>query len=174
MHKAIGAIALLVPAVSSIFLSVPARAQQVPKELQPPVNEQLLLKVHAKGDQIYVCKSDGAQVVWTLKGPDAQLFDATGKPFGKHFVGPSWESNDGSSVTGKAVANAPSPDADSIPWLLLTVADKVCSRPLHPSSESTRKAVNLQRLRAVMPIMPARKFAQLTPPTMYSSLRSKR
>ena len=138
MHKAIGAIALLVPAVSSIFLSVPARAQQVPKELQPPVNEQLLLKVHAKGDQIYVCKSDGAQVVWTLKGPDAQLFDATGKPFGKHFVGPSWESNDGSSVTGKAVANAPSPDADSIPWLLLTVVNRSGQGVLSPVTSVQR------------------------------------
>ena len=29
--------------------------------------------------------------------------------------------SDGSRVTGKAVANAPSPDADSIPWLLVTV-----------------------------------------------------
>jgi hypothetical protein len=47
-----------------------------------------------------------------------------GKPFGKHFAGPSWEAMDGSRVTGKAVANAPSPDADSIPWLLVTVVSR--------------------------------------------------
>ena len=40
---------------------------------------------------------------------------------GKHFAGPSWESTDGSRVIGKAVANAPSPDADAIPWLLVSV-----------------------------------------------------
>ncbi len=94
----------------------------MPKELQPPANEQLLLQVHAKGDQIYTCKADGAEFIWVLKAPEAQLIDKSGKPFGKHFAGPSWEANDGSRVTGKAVDNAPSPDAASIPWLLVTVA----------------------------------------------------
>lgn len=54
------------------------------------------------------------------EGSDAQLFDKHGKPFGKHFGGPSWEANDGSRVTGKAVANV-SVDADSIPWLLIKI-----------------------------------------------------
>jgi Protein of unknown function (DUF3455) len=108
-------------AAASVGLSLSTAAQEVPPKLQPPANEQLLLQVHAKGDQIYTCKSDAAQFTWTLKAPDAQLFDNNGKPFGKHFAGPSWEASDGSRVTGKAVANSPSPDADSIPWLLLTV-----------------------------------------------------
>lgn len=101
-----------------------AGAQEAPKELQPTRNETLVVRVHAKGDQVYTCEADGGRFTWTLKGPDAQLFDQSGKPFGKHFVGPSWEANDGSRVTGKAVANVPSPDADSIPWLLLTVVDR--------------------------------------------------
>jgi hypothetical protein len=96
-------------------------SQRVPQQLRPPANEQLLLQVHARGAQVYTCKSDGAQFTWTLKAPDAQLFDKDGKPFGKHFAGPSWEAVDGSRVTGKAVANAPSPDADSIPWLLVMI-----------------------------------------------------
>jgi hypothetical protein len=109
----------------TIVLSWPLAAQQdpqrVPPQLQPPANEQLLLEVHAKGDQIYTCKSEAAQFTWTLKAPDARLFDQDGKAFGKHFAGPSWEANDGSRVIGKAVANVPSPDPDSIPWLLVTV-----------------------------------------------------
>ena len=109
--------------LANFALSVSARAQRVPQELQPPANEQLVAHVHAKGDQIYVCKEDVSQYAWTLKAPDAQLFDKDGKPFGKHFAGPSWEASDGSRVKGKATANAPSPDADSIPWLLLTVVD---------------------------------------------------
>ena len=110
MHKAIRAIASFALAVAacSVF-SLSADAQQVPKELQPPANEQFLLQVRAKGDQIYSCKADGGQFAWTLKAPDAQLFDKDGKPFGKHFAGPSWEASDGSRVTGKAVAKAPSP-----------------------------------------------------------------
>jgi hypothetical protein len=107
--------------VASGGLSVSAAAQDAPKQLEPPAGEQLLLQVHAKGDQIYACKSDAGQFAWSLKAPDAQLFDKDGKLFGKHFAGPSWEANDGSRVTGKAVANSRSPDADSIPWLLVTV-----------------------------------------------------
>jgi Protein of unknown function (DUF3455) len=108
-------------AIFSLSVAAHPAAQDIPQQLQPPANEQVLVQVHAKGDQIYTCKADSAQFTWTLKAPDAQLFDKDGKPFGKHFAGPSWEANDGSRVTGKAVGNAPSPDANSIPWLLVTV-----------------------------------------------------
>jgi hypothetical protein len=120
-------------------LSFSAAAQQVPQQLQPPAGEQLLLQVHAKGDQIYTCKEDVTTYTWTLKAPDAQLFDKDGKPFGKHFAGPSWEANDGSRVTGKAVANAPSPDADSIPWLLVSVVS-------HEGSGVLSRATSIQRI----------------------------
>src|ERR1700736_6390047 len=120
-------------------LPLPVAAQQVPSQLQPPANEQLLLQVHAKGDQVYTCKGDAAQFTWTLKAPDAQLFDKDGKPFGKHFAGPSWEARDGSRVTGKAVANAPSPDADSIPWLLVNILS-------HDGSGVLSRATTIQRL----------------------------
>jgi hypothetical protein len=110
----------LLPLAAWFLLALPSIAQQVPKELQPPANERLLRQVHAKGDQIYTCKADGAQFGWTLEAPDAQLFDKSGKAFGKHFAGPSWEANDGSRITGKAVANVPSPDSESIPWLLVS------------------------------------------------------
>ena len=94
--------------------------QQVPPEIQPPPGARLLFQVRAKGDQVYSCKGDGAQFAWTLKAPDAQLFDKDGKPFGKHFAGPSWEANDGSRVTAKAVKIDPL-NADSIPWLLVEI-----------------------------------------------------
>src|SRR5271163_5216235 len=106
---------------ASAVLSFSTSAQQTPPQLQAPANEQLLLQVHAKGDQVYICKGDAEQFTWTLKAPDAQLFDKDGKPFGRHFAGPSWEAEDGSRILGKAVANSPSPDTDSIPWLLVTV-----------------------------------------------------
>src|ERR1700681_2233064 len=115
-------------AAAITVLSFSIAAQQVPQQLQPPANEQLLLQVHAKGDQVYTCKEDVTQFTWTLKAPDAQLFDKDGKPFGKHFAGPSWEANDGSRVTGKAIASAPSPDAGSIPWLLGKILSHDCLR----------------------------------------------
>jgi hypothetical protein len=124
---------------AGLLFSLPAGAQQVPKELQPPGNEQILLQVHAKGDQIYTCKADGAQFTWTLKAPEAQLFDKSGKLFGKHYAGPSWEANDGSRVTGKGVANAPSPDSESIPWLLVTVTS-------HSGEGVLARATSIQRV----------------------------
>ena len=126
-------------AAASTVLSFSVAAQQVPKQLEPPANEKLLLQVHAKGDQVYTCKSVAAKFTWTLKAPDAQLFDKDGKPFGKHFAGPSWEANDGSRVTGKAVANAPSPDANSIPWLLIKILS-------HDGSGVLSHATSIQRL----------------------------
>jgi hypothetical protein len=114
-----GCVSLL--ALAGIALSFTAGAQQVPAQIEAPANEQLLLQVHAKGDQVYTCKEGVTEFAWMLKAPDAQLFDKDGKAFGKHFAGPSWEASDGSRVTGKAVANAPSPDADSIPWLLVNI-----------------------------------------------------
>jgi hypothetical protein len=130
--------AILLAVVSTVLLSFLA-AQQVPQQLQPPANEQLILQVHAKGDQIYTCKSELTDFIWSLKAPDAQLFDKDGKPFGRHFAGPSWEASDGSRVTGKAVANAPSPDANSIPWLLVTIVS-------HEGNGVLSRAATIQRL----------------------------
>ncbi|HUE53796.1 MAG TPA: DUF3455 domain-containing protein, partial [Terriglobales bacterium] len=59
-------------AAAGAVLSFSVAAQEVPKQIQPPANEQLFLRVHAKGDQVYTCKADGAQFTWTLKAPDAQ------------------------------------------------------------------------------------------------------
>jgi len=125
--------------VVSCGLSFSVAGQQVPQQLQPPADEQFLLQVHAKGDQLYTCKGHDAQFTWTLKGPDAQLFDKDGKAFGKHFAGPSWEANDGSRVTGKAVANAPALEANSIPWLLVTVIS-------HDGSGVLSRATSIQRV----------------------------
>ena len=124
--------AIVVAAAIFSLFAFAAEQQSVPQELQPPPNEQLVVQVHAKGDQIYVCKADGAQAAWTLKAPDAQLFDKDGKAFGKHFAGPSWQANDGSQIIAKAAATVASPEPDSIPWLLLKVmshsGDGVLSR----------------------------------------------
>lgn len=117
------ALSLLIGA-ANMLAAFTLSAQQVPEQIQAPASEQLLLQVHAKGDQVYTCKGDAAQAAWALKAPDAQLFDKDGKPFGKHFAGPSWEASDGSRITGKAVANVPSPDADSIPWLLVNIVSR--------------------------------------------------
>ena len=76
----------------------------------------------ATGFQIYVCQPDAnGKPAWTLKAPEADLFDEQGKLIGKHFGGPTWQLNDGSQVTGKMAAKAGAPDPQAVPWLLVTV-----------------------------------------------------
>lgn len=76
----------------------------------------------ASGFQIYVCQPDAeSKPAWTLKAPDAELFDEQGKSIGKHFGGPTWQLNDGSQITGKMAAKVDAPDPRAIPWLLVTV-----------------------------------------------------
>jgi len=131
------AVVTLISAAITV-LAFSLAAQQVPQQLQPPAGEQLLLQVHAKGDQIYTCKGDAAQFAWALKAPDAQLFDKDGKPFGKHFAGPSWEAKDGSRVVGKAAANVPSPEPDSVPWLLVNIVSHEGTGVLSPATSIQR------------------------------------
>ena len=92
----------------------------VPPAIQAPPDEELVFVARAEGVQIYICRSDSAgQPAWTLKAPEALLYDAQGDVIGKHFAGPTWTHNDGSEVRAKMIGKADAPDAGSIPWLLL-------------------------------------------------------
>jgi hypothetical protein len=106
---------------------------EVPDKIKAPAGEEVVLQAHASGSQIYVCQPGAdAKFAWTLKAPEAELRDQQGAVIGRHYAGPTWKHNDGSEVTGKAVAKVDSPDPDSIPWLLVTVTghsgDGVLSR----------------------------------------------
>jgi hypothetical protein len=105
---------------------LPALAQDiarpaVPETIKAPANEQPILKAQASGSQIYTCQQgkDGV-VAWTLKAPEAELRDQHGKVIGQHYAGPTWKSNDGSTVAGRLAAKADSPELGAIPWLLVT------------------------------------------------------
>src|SRR6266853_2776671 len=94
----------------------------VPENLRVPAGQTLSLVSPAIGVQIYDCKpnkDDPARFEWVFKAPEAELFDLSGKKIGKHYAGPTWESNDGSKVVGEAKARDDGPAASAIPWLLL-------------------------------------------------------
>jgi hypothetical protein len=98
------------------------KPDDIPASLRAPQGQQLALKVHATGVQIYVCqpsKDDPSRFEWAFKAPEAALFSRGGRQVGKHYAGPSWESNDGSKVVGSVVAKE-TPAPQSIPWLLLS------------------------------------------------------
>jgi hypothetical protein len=99
-----------------------AKVPETPDALKAPVTQVVSLEARGTGVQIYECQAtsgDPARFEWVFKAPEAQLFDATGKKIGRHYAGPSWESNDGSKVVGEVVARDPGPDPGAIPWLLL-------------------------------------------------------
>jgi hypothetical protein len=93
----------------------------VPAALAVPDAARLVAHFHGVGAQVYVCAaaSGTTTYAWTLEKPDASLFDQHGTAVGSHGAGPSWTSNDGSSVSGRKVAQADAPDAGAIPWLLI-------------------------------------------------------
>jgi hypothetical protein len=106
-------------AALSLF-AVSAIAQDIPAKLAPPREGPLVGKYAAKGVQIYVCTAKGGGE-WAFKAPEAELIDAQGGPFAKHYAGPTWEAPDGSKIVGKILASEPAPQTGAIPWLLLSV-----------------------------------------------------
>jgi hypothetical protein len=122
MHKWIGCsfFAVLACATSSAT-NAPAAPRPVPAALEVAA-QQPALEARAVGVQIYECKAtqgDPSRYDWSLKAPEATLFDKGDKPIGKHYAGPTWESNDGSKVVGQVKARDEGPDQSAIPWLLL-------------------------------------------------------
>lgn len=114
--------------------------RDVPEAIAVPAGLELALSAHASGWQIYSCQAgQGGKFAWTLKAPDAELRDRDNKVIGHHFAGPAWKLNDGSEVNGKAAGKVDSPDADSIPWLLVTVVS-------HEGTGVLTKVTMIQRL----------------------------
>ncbi len=111
---------LVVP--SLLLLGACATAPAVPDALRPTAGETASRTLHARGVQIYECrtKKDAPQSAeWAFVAPEADLFDGDGAPIGRHYAGPRWESFDGSKVVGNVKSRADAPQAGAIPWLLL-------------------------------------------------------
>jgi hypothetical protein len=116
------AIASLVAMLSGCATST-GTVPVVPDSLKAPQTQKLALETRASGVQVYECrasKDNPARFEWVFVAPEAELFDSTGKKIGKHYAGPTWESNDGSKVVGEVKTRDDGPDANAIPWLLLS------------------------------------------------------
>jgi Protein of unknown function (DUF3455) len=112
-------IALLACCATTTIGTIPG----VPETLKVPTGQVLSLDAQATGVQIYECKAskdDPMKFEWIFKAPEAELFDRDGNKIGRHYAGPTWESNDGSNVVGEVRARDNGPDPNAIPWLLLS------------------------------------------------------
>jgi hypothetical protein len=138
---------LLLAAVQAWGQTIPP--PDVPDKIKAPTSEQVVLVAHASGSQTYVCQAgtDG-KLAWTLKAPEAELRDDQGTAIGRHSAGPTWKLNDGSEVTGKAAARVDSPNADSIPWLLVTVTG-------HAGEGALSRVTSIQRIHTKGGVAPA-------------------
>jgi hypothetical protein len=117
------AIASLAAVVGSCATSTIPPPPRVAGNLTPPAGQTLSAATNARGVQIYECvagKTDPARMEWTLKAPQAELTEGSGKVLGKHYGGPTWEGTDGSKVVGELKARDDGPDPNAIPWLLLS------------------------------------------------------
>lgn len=99
------------------LFALAAAAGAVHAQGQPA--KQPAIEAFAKGVQIYSCKAANGSYAWALKAPEASLSDAKGHAIAKHFAGPSWQAEDGSTVVGEPLSVSPSPDAGAIPWIVL-------------------------------------------------------
>ena len=135
-----------------LFAAVAAASAfaQVPAEVTPPAGNKAVLTLVGAGDLAYECKAVADKpgtFAWTFAGPNAKLLDANKKEVGKYYGGPTWESNDGSKVTGKQLAVAPGA-AGSIPLQL------VQANPATGKGAMT-DVTYIQRLKTVGGVAPA-------------------
>lgn len=100
----------------------PYSQASLPAAMQVPAGHQVGLETRAAGDITYQCRAKkdmAGHYEWVFAGPDAGLRDRSGQRVGKYYGPPAtWESNDGSKITGTQLAVAPH-GADNIPLQLV-------------------------------------------------------
>lgn len=94
----------------------------LPTAVQVPAGNKVAMETVGVGEITYACspkKDMAGQFEWVFAGPDAKLNDRSGKQVGKYYGPPAtWESMDGSKLTGAQVAVSPS-SAGNIPLQLV-------------------------------------------------------
>ena len=146
------AIAIVACALSACApMSAMYSQDKLPEGVKVPAGNSVAMQTVGVGEITYECraKKDAAgQYEWVFVGPDAVLNDRHGMQVGKYFGPPAtWESKDGSRITGTQVAVAPN-GAGNIPHQL------VKSNPASGSGAMTG-VTYIQRVATVGGIAPA-------------------
>lgn len=99
--------------------SLAANANEVPQDVQVPDGNEIAMETVGVGKITYACEMKDGGHEWVFKGPDAKLNDADGKQVGSYYGPPAtWESSDGSKITGTQLATAPGGEGN-IPFQLV-------------------------------------------------------
>lgn len=101
----------------------------IPAEIELPINTPFgnsrVATYYASGFQHYKAQqkpgSETGTYEWVFVAPQAHLYDTTNKKVGTHGAGPYWTLSATDSIFAQQFtpAKLASPDANSIPWLLL-------------------------------------------------------
>jgi hypothetical protein len=119
----------VIPATAAISASeqmvIPA-AITIPENL--PTGNVRVATYFAVGVQKYKAEAipNTSDFKWVLAGPDASLYNANNVQVGTHGVGPHWTLSAGDNILGQHFTpqkTSPSPDANSVDWLLLKPKD---------------------------------------------------
>ncbi len=109
--------------IASENLTIPAIVS-VPENL--PNGNTRVATYYAVGVQKYKARikagSDPVSYEWVFVAPQADLYDITNAKIGTHGAGPFWSTSPTDSIFGQQFSparTAPSPDPESIDWLLL-------------------------------------------------------
>ena len=109
--------------IASENLTIPALVS-VPENL--PNGNTRVATYYAVGVQKYKARiksgSDPASYEWVFVAPQADLYDISNAEVGTHGAGPFWTISPADSIFAQHFSparTAPSPDAESIDWLLL-------------------------------------------------------
>ena len=96
---------------SQMPMPAPFSQAALPEAVKVPAGHAVSMETAAAGNITYQCRAKKdmpGQYEWVFVGPEALLLNRSGKSVGKYYGPPAtWESNDGSKVTGAQVAVAP-------------------------------------------------------------------
>ena len=76
----------------------------LPEAVRVPAGQKVRMTATGVGDLTYECREKkdlAGQYEWAFVGPVANLMSSDRKTVGKYYAGPTWESADGSKITGK-------------------------------------------------------------------------
>ena len=88
--------------------------------IKAPDDREPVLKLAARGAQVFRCEQRDGQGVWVFRQPDAELVDAAGKVVGRHGANFSFEHVDGSRLVATIAAHDEAPKPTDLRWLLMT------------------------------------------------------
>jgi Protein of unknown function (DUF3455) len=114
--------AIGLPACSSVPSMAGFSQAALPEAIKVPSGHRVSIETVGRGTIDYECRAKaGASPAfeWAFVGPDAKLYDRKGNQVGRYYGPPAtWESADGSKITGMQLAVAPA-QTGSIPLQLV-------------------------------------------------------